>query len=238
MSERLLLLLHRNLSAVCAGLPFYVGDVEAIRQLLQDNTTSNSNKDTTTRSNIELVEQAEEKYKWTALHFAAAHGHAEAIQLLLECHAEVDARNKYLDTPLHWATFSGHVAATRCLLEGGAEVDARHKDNLTPLHGAVLMRQLEVARLLLDWGAAVNATENHNSTPLHVAALLGELPLLRLLLERGGDPSLKNSAPVPNSTLTEGGTPLQLAASQGHEEAVALLQAYHKEEGHTPEPCK
>lgn len=64
---------------------------------------------------------------WTALHYAATHGHVEIMRLLLEHHAFVDAEAPNLMTPLMLAARSGHFEAVRLLLDHGA-IDSLKND--------------------------------------------------------------------------------------------------------------
>jgi len=55
---------------------------------------------------------------FTALHFAACYGHTDAVQLLLNKHAQVDAANDHGWTPLHVAARNGHEKSVSALLVG------------------------------------------------------------------------------------------------------------------------
>lgn len=44
---------------------------------------------------------------WTPLHLASYFGHKEAVELLLDHGADIDAVNDFGDTPLHKAAFVG-----------------------------------------------------------------------------------------------------------------------------------
>ncbi len=50
-------------------------------------------------------------------------------------------------------------------------------------------RHLEVCRLLIAAGADVNATQRHGFTPLHAAAQHGDVELVELFLSAGADPT-------------------------------------------------
>ena len=57
----------------------------------------------------------------TALHWASANGHVDAVTWLLDAGAAVDARNSGDSTPLHSAAGSGHAAVVSLLLSRGAD---------------------------------------------------------------------------------------------------------------------
>ena len=58
------------------------------------------------------------------LHRAVRNGDTEALQMLLEAGADVNAQDQRGDTPLHAAAHNGDVAAIRMLVEAGADVNA------------------------------------------------------------------------------------------------------------------
>ena len=93
---------------------------------------------------------------FTPLHLAAFFGHTDAVGLLLERGADIDARSK--NTRLR---------------------------SVTPLHSAAAGHRTEVALLLLDRGANPNAEQPGGWTPLHQAAANGDLVLCKALLEHG-----------------------------------------------------
>ena len=74
-----------------------------------------------------------------------------------------------------------------------------------------------MASALLNAGAAVDARDDAGFTALHSAAELGILPLIDALLQRGADPNA--SAEVDG----KGVTPLHLAATRGHADAISRL---------------
>lgn len=98
----------------------------------------------------------------SALHLAAAEGHAEAVQVLLArgaSHALVNGRA------------NGTISA-----------------GWRPIHCAAQGPSVEVVALLLTAGADLHAITQRHVTPLHVAAFNGRLRATKLLLARGADP--------------------------------------------------
>ncbi len=74
---------------------------------------------------------------YEALSGAAGGGHVEAMKVLLEAGAKVNAEGGSM-SPLHLAAAEGHVEAVKLLLEAGADVNDRSNwDEWTPLHVAV-----------------------------------------------------------------------------------------------------
>ena len=70
------------------------------------------------------------------LHSAAEGGSADAVRLLLDRRADVNARSNCDDTALHFAAREGHLAATELLLAGGADASARTRFGATAMDHA------------------------------------------------------------------------------------------------------
>jgi ankyrin repeat protein len=94
-----------------------------------------------------------------ALVWAAKSDRVEALDLLVELGARVDA-DPYRGTALAWAAANGRVAAIRRLLELGADPNARgtfggptHGEGVTALHLASQCGHGEAAEALLEGGA-------------------------------------------------------------------------------------
>jgi len=84
------------------------------------------------------------------LHFAANTGNADAVRLLLDAGAEVNARDAQGGTALHAAAKGGHTATVQLLLARGAEKQVRDTMGKTPLDVASESGLSEVAALLKE----------------------------------------------------------------------------------------
>jgi ankyrin repeat protein len=115
-----------------------------------------------------------------ALTWASRNGRVEAMALLVERGAEVDA-NPYRGTPLLWAVYSDRVDAAGWLLEHGADPNIAH-----------------------DFGGAGHGRA---ATALHLAAQYGAARCLDLLLEHGADTTVRDGAhdATPAEWALEGG---------------------------------
>jgi ankyrin repeat protein len=94
-----------------------------------------------------------------ALVWAAKSGRVEALRLLVELGARVDA-DPYRGTPLAWAAVNGRADAVRTLVELGADLNQRgtfggpsHGQGVTAVHLAAQAGQRDAVLVLLKLGA-------------------------------------------------------------------------------------
>ena len=131
----------------------------------------------------------------TALIEAAVREHVEAVALILEKGAAVEATDDNEWTALHWAGQKGNAAIATLLLAKGANVHARTKHGgRTPAHLAAEQSKPDVLRVLAGGGADMNAKEtNEGLTPLHTAVHWERVSVAKTLLELGADPMAKDA---------------------------------------------
>lgn len=161
----------------------------------------------------------------TALHLAAARGHAACVQVLLDRGARVD-----VETVMALSETSGldrdrakKLAVPRT--EGDLGVALVMDRQATPLHLAAITGRANVLALLLAAGATAGSTAG-GATPLHYAARAGALDCVAALLAAGHpvDAALRTQS-VP-AWFDADMTPLHGAAEAGALEVVqALLDA-------------
>lgn len=98
----------------------------------------------------------------TPLHWAAAGGYGECVELLLrQPTVLLDVQNKMGDTPLHQAAWKSQAACVELLLEARARTDILNNDGKTPFS---LARDPETKAMLRDLrhmssAAALNAAD-------------------------------------------------------------------------------
>jgi ankyrin repeat protein len=125
----------------------------------------------------------------TPLAYAVLYGDVDAVKLVLQAGADVNARSEAGATALMFA--ADNLEKSRLLLQAGADPKARSADGRTPLLVACSWSQTyDVIKLLLDHGADPSDVVNSYRgplTPLRLAAEKGDEATLRLLLDRGAD---------------------------------------------------
>ncbi|KAI1967138.1 hypothetical protein LOZ58_000635 [Ophidiomyces ophidiicola] len=154
----------------------------------------------------------------TPLHAAAAAATSvDAIEVLLEGHASVNAVDDYGQTPLFHAAISNDIDIFKELLDWGADVNVKDSFHTTPLHMAMRFSAPPISNLLLERGADPLAKDLNGLTPLHAAAFSGfetNLPVIHRLLKLGAD---------INARTRSGKTPLMYALGSKHTAKIKYL---------------
>jgi ankyrin repeat protein len=159
----------------------------------------------------------DERQKEWSMEYAARHGQANVLAMLLKLGSNANELGPHSERPLDITCIKGDVEGTQVLLDHGADPTLRNIEGGTPLHDASLSGNAKVVELLLARGAEINSlnTRDH-STPLHYAASFGRLDVVRTLVEHGAALNIKNS---------EGKTALALAERNGHTAVALFLHA-------------
>ncbi|NKI69121.1 hypothetical protein GN109_06790 [Collimonas pratensis] len=85
----------------------YKGDVPMVKALLEKEAEPNNTG-------------------WTALHYAAAIGNDEIVQMLLDASAYIDAGSPNNTTPIMMAARAGKILTVKLLLDSGADVTLKN----------------------------------------------------------------------------------------------------------------
>jgi uncharacterized protein len=93
----------------------------------------------------------------TALHWAAAEGHAAVVEALIAGGADIRQRSNAGSTPFMFAVRKGDMGAVKAFLAAGADVNEKRVDRATPLLVAILNGHEDLVDLLLEKGADPNA---------------------------------------------------------------------------------
>ncbi|CAJ1360115.1 unnamed protein product, partial [Effrenium voratum] len=166
----------------------------------------------------------------TPLMLAVNAGNMQAMQLLLEFHAQVDI------DPENLAGGAGSVllrAVQRQVLcelvelvvAAKAILDAQDEDQNSPLQLAIQLGDTRVARLLLASRADVESCNRYGRSAAHVAAAAGSVRAVRMLMDYRADLNKKDS---------QDQVPLQLANS-ATQKALRELGAYFPSRPCSPE---
>lgn len=152
----------------------------------------------------------------TPLMYAAEVGSVDAMRLLIDRGADVNAQNGYGSTALMWSV--SDLGKVRLLLDHGADVNIAARSGRTALIVAGFANpSAEVVRLLLAKGAKVDVMDVRHVTPLNAATFGDDTAAIRFLLDAGADIN------TPDTFI--GLTPLMNAAGNRNLAAVKLLLA-------------
>jgi ankyrin repeat protein len=118
------------------------------------------------------------------LHYAALHGQRDAVDLLIDRGANLDAvDHEYGATPIGWANEKGHMALVEHMRARGARLS---------LHMAAAFGFLDDVRALaVQHPDQIDHLVGYGA-PLHMAALWGQDAVIRWLLEHGANPLRRN----------------------------------------------
>ncbi|KAM0667402.1 hypothetical protein ACQRIU_003267 [Beauveria bassiana] len=167
-----------------------------------------------------------DRYKRTALHWAAFRGRDDILQKLIDSGANLESTDNSGDTALQVATFNDQSekrwiillaliakgAGNKVIEEAG--VDATDNEGRTALLFAALKSHIHVIEALINGGANVNVEDASGSSPLGMAAKEGHELVVKLLLERGAKVNTRDK---------QGRSPLSYAAGSGSNDCVDLL---------------
>lgn len=156
-------------------------------------------------------------YGQLPISYAATHGYAEIVELLVRHGSRTDDPNNVGDTPMHCAARSGHphVAETLARL-GSMTICTLDKACVTPLYRAVLEGHVSTVKTLarLD-NKAIWIQSSDGYLPVHRAASDGCLELVKFFVRID-----RELLDVQTRDLE---TPLFIAASRGREDVVEFL---------------
>ena len=173
----------------------YTGNLKGIKRLMEKGDTMDSLKGL------------------TLLHAAAAGGHTDVIQYLIDKGFEVTATTEEYDlTPLHYAALGNHQEAVEILMAKGTPLDS---GKLTPLFTAAYAGHQDMIEFLMLKGADINKGPE---TALHITIRWGDLDLAKRLLEAGADSNARDE---------QGNTPLHRALEDGGQLKTAKLLVSH-----------
>ena len=143
-------------------------------------------------------------YSWTSAK------KSEMLRLLLQCGADIHAKDILGETPAHIAARKDDIRSVAELIRAGFNVHTIGAEGDTVLHRAIRSSRRRGIKLLLDLEAGrsiINTCNKKGATPLHLAVEKRDRVKVELLLRYGANTDIKDC---------EGRTPPQLAVLQGN----------------------
>ncbi|XP_050348553.1 protein TANC2 isoform X1 [Nymphalis io] len=115
---------------------------------------------------------------------AAAEGHADVVEMLLEHCADPDAVDADGISPLGWASLRSRIPTIQVLLDKGATIDQPDGSGRTPL-GLACGGPAELVELLLERGASLERVDHSGLRPLDRAIGQRNVPVVNCFLRKG-----------------------------------------------------
>jgi len=142
---------------------------------------------------------------------------ADAISMITNKSADVNAAEADGSTPLLWAANLNDTDLTFRLLKAGADPRTRNQLGSTPLAEAAFNSNTGMIQALLNAGADPNAAGPDGQTPLMTVSRTASVDAAKLLLAKGANPNVKESQ--------RGQTALMWAAAASQGPMVRVLLA-------------
>jgi len=101
------------------------------------------------------------------------------------------------------------------LADGNLDLSLANEDGFNGMHAAAETNRGDIVPWLVARGLPLEARTRHGHTALHIGCALGHADAVRALLDAGADPEAESP----------GGTPLQVARTEGKSETLALMEA-------------
>ena len=150
----------------------------------------------------------------TALHWAAANGHIECVELLINQGINIESQTSHGRTPLMLASRNDYPDVVKRLIDAGSDINLRDYENNSALHHAAEDGADDCLSLLLNLNVDVDLANRYEDTPLILAARNGHLLTAKCLLEAECDVHKMGRYNM---------SALHWAAYYGHSEVVNLL---------------
>lgn len=168
------------------------------------------------------VAQSEQE-KSSAVLVAARAGNLEAMDVLVEAGADINAQSRIRLNPFLWGCISGNLDVVKRMVEAGTDLELTTRFGGVGIHPAAEKGHVEVTQYLAEnTDVNVNHTNILGWTPLLEAVMLGDggpgqQRIVRYLLEAGAGPLMVDQYGV---------TPRQHAEKLGYLEIAQILEGF------------
>ena len=163
--------------------------------------------------NLSLLQQelcninALDKWGRTPLIWACGRGDSNAVEVLLQCRADLRIADVEGNSALHLACSSGNVDCVTVLLRSGASVHVKNRFKQTPLH-FVKESSVHMLELLVAYGADPNSQDLYGNTPVHIAARYNRAAIIEQLFRVDADITIAaGRGRLPIHTAVESNSP-------------------------------
>lgn len=127
----------------------------------------------------------------TPLWLAVERRHLDAVCLLLQHGADVNAKGEGESPIVLLGAQNINLKIVEILISNGADVNAADEWGYMPLHAA--MWNMDLMRLLLESGADMEAKDHNGNTILHLTVCKGFSEICKFLLTHGVSPYVRNN---------------------------------------------
>jgi ankyrin repeat protein len=150
----------------------------------------------------------------TPLFMAVKYDGASTVRTLLDCKANLYARDSLGNSALHAAVRWNAKNSAITLLESGIDINAHSLSGNTPLHDAVRLGITDLEVLLISRGADLEVRDADGNTPFMEAVMAGYAGSMDRLASHGADPMTRNA---------RGDTPLHVAVAMERFDLAGVL---------------
>jgi len=121
---------------------------------------------------------------FSSLIIAAAHGHVDAVEYLLDNGAQADTVHENKVTALMYAAAAGHLDAMKMLIgKGDADLEFKHTNGGTALLEASTAGMYDAIVLLIESGSNVDFVDEDGVNPLMAIAAQGNAQAQNFILD-------------------------------------------------------
>lgn len=132
--------------------------------------------------------------RWYSPEHCDINQHIDAIKMLIDFGADINASNGCGSNPVHNAISSRQVDVVKYLISKGANINPEYGfiGQSTLQHG-VMSNNIELVKYLIENGADINAKDDFGQTPLHMTASEdNKIEFTKLLVHYGADVNVIN----------------------------------------------